>query len=285
MRSLAKEIPVTFLCRYFGVSTSGYYSWCKGQATFRKEKHMLLAVEIQRLFILSKKTYGSPRIFQELLKKDHSCCENTVAKVMKELGLSGDRKKKFKTMKTESISGGPIADRVFRIEDFKVKRPNEIWAGDITYITLKDKFLYLSVVIDLFSRRVIGWSISETLEAKGVSDALVMAIKREGNHENLIFHSDRGRQYSSSEFREILEAKYIIPSMSRKGNCYDNAFVETFFKSLKSELIYRNSYDCDRDLRNAIFEYIEIWYNKKRIHSSLGYLSPVEYETVNKMAA
>lgn len=285
MKELSKKVPVAFLCRHFDLSRSGYYSWARGQGTIRKTRQMFLIAEIQRLFENSKRTYGSPRIFQELSKKGFSCSENTIAKMMKELGLTGDQKKKFKVVTTDSNHAGPIAPRIFKIEDFKLKGPNEVWAGDITYVAFKDKFLYLAVVIDLFSRKVIGWSITETLETKGVSDALKMAFIRELNPEKILFHSDRGVQYASQEFRDLLDGKGAIPSMSRKGNCYDNAFVETFFKSLKSELIYRNDYDCEKALRSAIFEYIETWYNRKRLHSSLGYLSPVEYEKINQTAA
>ena len=251
----------------------------------RRSRQKFLSAEIQRLFVNSKGTYGSPRIYQELSKKGHLCSENTIAKMMKEIGLSGDQKKKFKVVTTDSNHSGPIAPRIFKIEDFNLKGPNEIWAGDITYIAFNDKFLYLAVVIDLFNRKVVGWSITESLETKGVSDALKMAFIREMNPEKILFHSDRGVQYSSQEFRDLLEGKSAVPSMSRKGNCYDNAYVETFFKSLKSELIYRNDYDSEIALRNAIFEYIETWYNRKRLHSSLGYLSPMEYEKINKTAA
>ena len=285
MKKVSDKVPVAFLCRHFGVGRSGYFSWCKGEATMRESHQKFLSAEIQRLFENSKRTYGSPRIFQELSRKGHSCSENTVARMMRDLGLSGDQKKKIRVVTTDSNHSGPIAPRIFKIEDFNLKGPNEIWAGDITYIAFNDKFLYLAVVIDLFNRKVIGWSISQTLETKGVSDALKMAFMREVNPSKILFHSDRGVQYSSQEFRDLLEGNSAIPSMSRKGNCYDNAFVETFFKSLKSELIYRNDYDSETALRNAIFEYIETWYNRKRLHSSLGYLSPMEYEMINQPAA
>lgn len=285
MRLLEREIPISFMCRHFGVSRSGYYSAIKGPATMRHTRHLFLKAEIQRLFNNSKQTYGAPRIFEELARKGHSCSKNTVAKIMRALGLSGDLKKKFKVVTTDSNHAGPIAGRIFKIEDFKVKGPNEIWAGDITYVALGDKFLYLSVVIDLYSRRVVGWSMTGTLEAKGVTDAIRMAFTREGDTAGIVFHSDRGVQYASGEFREFLEGKQAIPSMSRKGNCYDNAFVESFFKTLKSDLIYRRSFESEAQLRSAIFEYIEVWYNKKRLHSSLGYRSPVEYELANQAVA
>lgn len=285
MNHLKEEIPVAYMCRQFEVSRSGFYSWCQGRATTRFDSQMHLKAEIQRVFEKSKRTYGSPRIYQELIKNGHSCSENTVSKMMSELGLTADRKKKFRVLTTDSKHSGPIAPRLFKIEDFNLKGPNEIYAGDITYIAFGDKFLYLSVVLDLYNRKVVGWSITETLETIGVIDALLMAYSREGKHAGVIFHSDRGVQYASGDFRKMLEDLKAIPSMSRKGNCYDNAFVESFFKTLKSELIYRRDFESEAELRNAIFEYIETWYNRKRIHSSLGYLSPLEYEMINQPAA
>lgn len=278
-------MPVAFLCRHFGVSRSGYYAFKPSRSQRRLSKREFLKKEIKRLFEGSNRTYGSPRIFQDLDRKGIDCSENTVAELMRKMGLTADLKKKFKVMTTDSNHSKTIAPRVFRTEDFNVKGPNDVWAGDITYLRIGEKFIYLSVVLDLFTRKVVGWSMTETLEAKGVVEALKMAFDREGNHAGIVFHSDRGVQYVSDEFTKLLEGKKALPSMSRKGNCYDNAFVETFFKTLKSELIYREQFESEEQLRAAVFEYIETWYNRKRLHSSLGYLSPVEYELrINKAA-
>lgn len=278
-------MPVAFLCRHFGVSRSGYYAFKPSRSQRRLSKREFLKKEIKRLFEGSNRTYGSPRIFQDLDRKGIDCSENTVAELMRKMGLTADLKKKFKVMTTDSNHSKTIAPRVFRTEDFNVKGPNDVWAGDITYLRIGEKFIYLSVVLDLFTRKVVGWSMTETLEAKGVVEALKMAFDREGNHAGIVFHSDRGVQYVSDEFTKLLEGKRALPSMSRKGNCYDNAFVETFFKTLKSELIYREQFESEEQLRAAVFEYIETWYNRKRLHSSLGYLSPVEYELrINKAA-
>ncbi len=285
MKELSNSVPVAFLCRHFGVSRSGYYAFKPTRSQQRQTKRDYLKQEIKRLFETSKGTYGSPRIFQDLDRKGIDCSENTVAELMRKMGLCADLKKKFKVMTTDSNHSKAIAPRVFRTEDFNVKGPNDVWAGDITYLRLGDKFLYLSVVLDLFTRKVVGHSISETLSASGVSDALKMAFDREGNHAGIIFHSDRGIQYASDEFKKLLEGKKAVPSMSRKGNCYDNAFVETFFKTLKSELIYREKFETEEKLKSAVFEYIETWYNRRRLHSSLGYLSPVEYELRINQAA
>jgi len=285
MKMLDKKVPVVFMCHHFDVSKSGYYAWLKKRPALREIKQTFLSAEIKRLFENSKKTYGSPRIFHELFRKGVSCSENTVAKMMNKLGLTADLKKKFKVMTTDSNHANPIAPRVFKVEDEIAKSPKEIWAMDITYLPLDNKFLYLSVVLDIGTRKVVGWSITETLETTGVLKAIEMAFIHEGDKGGIICHSDRGVQYASKLYRDFLEDKSAIPSMSRKGNCYDNAFVESFFKTLKNELLWRNKFNSEKELRSAIFEYIEIWYNRKRLHSSLGYLSPMEYELKIKTAA
>lgn len=285
MKALEGQIPVTFMCRHFDVSKSGYYSWSKGQSMVRKNWQAFLKAEICRLFNNSKGTYGSPRIFQELIRKGHCSSENTVAKMMKELGLTADLRKKYKVMTTDSAHSNPIAPRVFKIEDELAISPKQVWGADITYIPFDKKFLYLSVVLDIGTRKVVGWSITETLEATCVLKALEMAFTHEGDQAGIICHSDRGVQYASQIYRDFLDGKQAIPSMSRKGNCYDNAFVESFFKTFKNEFLWRGKFSSEKELRSGIFEYIETWYNRKRLHSSLDYLSPVEYELKIKSAA
>ncbi len=285
MKMLDKKVPINFMCRHFDVSKSGYYSWLKKRPALREIKQTFLTTEIIRLFENSKKTYGSPRIFQELVRKRLPCSENTVAKIMKKLGLTADLKKKFKVLTTDSNHANPIAPRIFKIEDEIAISPKEIWAMDITYLPFDNSFLYLSVVLDIGTRKVVGWSITETLETVGVIKAVEMAFTHEGSKAGIICHSDRGVQYASKLYRDFLDGKNAIPSMSRKGNCYDNAFVESFFKTLKNELLWRSKFNSKQELRSAIFEYIEIWYNRRRLHSSLGYLSPMEYELKIKTAA
>jgi putative transposase len=284
MKILESEIPVTFLCRHFEVSRSGYYSWKKKLPSKRKSWEAFLKAEIRRIYENSKRTYGSPRIFHELSRKGHPCSENTVAKIMKGMGLSADLKKKFRVMTTDSNHTDPIAPRVFRVEEKAPLEPKKIWGADITYLPFEDKFLYLAVVLDIGTRKVVGWSITGSLETNGVLKAIEMAFSHEGDQAGIICHSDRGVQYASKVYREFLDGKKAIPSMSRKGNCYDNAFVESFFKTLKSELIYRRKFATEKELRSAVFEYIESWYNRKRLHSSLDYLSPAEYELKIKAA-
>ena len=199
---------------------------------------------------------------------------------MKELGLDARLKKKFSIQTTDSNHNGPIADRVFKVEDENPipTSPGEVLVGDITYLRLGNSFLYLAVVIDLFNREVVGWSMGRSLHTKLISDALSMAMIKVGPDAQIIFHSDRGSQYASEAYRKLLKSHHITPSMSRKGNCYDNAYAESWFASLKKEWIYRHNYLTERELRSLVFEYIEVWYNKKRKHSGLDYMSPVEYK-------
>ena len=203
---------------------------------------------------------------------------------MKEMGLDARLKKKYSVKTTDSNHSKPIAPRVFKVEEGVPSGPNQILAGDITYLRLGSCFFYLSVVMDIFNRKIVGWSITDSLDTTGVLNALKMALQSCGNTAQIVFHSDRGVQYASKVFLELLANKEMIPSMSRKGNCYDNAFVESFFKSLKSEWLYRNDYQSESQLRALVFEFIEVWYNRKRLHSSLGYLSPLEYE-IKQLAA
>lgn len=279
MAFLRGKIPVSFLCRHFGVSSSGFYAWV-GRSQNESEKERICS-EIRAMFKSSKGTYGSPRIHQELVAAGRQISENTVAKYMQELGLDARLKKRFRVMTTNSNHDGPIADRVFKTEGELPKKPFEVLAGDITYLRLGTTFLYLAVVIDLYNRDVVGWSMSPSLHSNLVVDAMRMALTKCNPKTKFIFHSDRGSQYASEVFRELLNSKNLIPSMSRRGNCYDNCFVESWFKSLKSEWIYRHHYSTESELRALVFEYIETWYNTKRRHSSLDYMSPKDYKTLN----
>lgn len=273
------QIPVRFLCKYFSVSISGYYQWCKRHELVSFKKKTEICSVIRGIFYFSKKTYGSPRIHKELLDKGFKISESTVAKYMNEMGLSADSKKKFKVMTTDSNHSDPIASRIFKTEEkILPAKPGLVLAGDITYLRLGSKFIYLAVVLDLFNREVIGWSMANTLETSLVLKALDSAMRNVGPDAEVVFHSDRGSQYASEAYRNFLKNKNIIPSMSRSGNCYDNAYVESWFASLKKEWIYRSSYSTEEELKALVFEYIEVWYNRKRKHSSLGYLSPMEYK-------
>ena len=238
-------------------------------------------MEIKKEFELSNKTYGAPRIWRALRARRIIVSENTVAKYMRELGLDARHKKAFIPQTTDSSHEDPIADRVFKVEEDNAlpTKPGEVLAGDITYLRLgANNFLYLAVVLDLFNREVVGWSMSKTMKTDLVLTALENAMKKVGPDAEVIFHSDRGSQYASEAYRKFLKNNNVLPSMSRKGNCYDNAYVESWFASLKKESLYRASYSTEKELKALVFEYIEVWYNKRRKHSALDYVSPEEYK-------
>mgnify|MGYP006277354627 CR=1 FL=1 len=276
-------VPVEYLCKHFGESSSRYYELRSGLEGRRLKSKKEICGAIEEIFELTKETYGSPRMTDELRDRGYSVSENTVAKYMKELGLDARLKKRFRVQTTDSNHEDTIAQRLFKVEDESPlpDAPGELLAGDITYLKLGTGFMYLAVVIDLYNREVVGWSLGRSLETSLVLNALDMAMRKLGPGVEVIFHSDRGSQYASKAYRDFLKNKNVKPSMSRKGNCYDNAYVESWFGSLKKEWIYRQSYNSEAQLRALVFEYIEIWYNKKRKHSSLGNVSPVEYKNSN----
>lgn len=286
IRELQGLVPVRFCCRHFGVSPSSYYLWARGSQPARLVAKKTISNKIKEIFKTSKGTYGSPRVYEELLELGFQVSENTVAKYMREMGLDARLKKKFRVQTTDSNHSRPIAPRLFKVETEHAlpAEPGQLLAGDITYLRLSGGFLYLSVVLDLYNREVVGWSMGRSLETRLVLDSLDMAMKKFGPDTEIIFHSDRGSQYASKSYRNFMKNKNVIPSMSRRGNCYDNAYVESWFSSLKKEWIYRNQYSSESQLRALVFEYIETWYNKKRKHSSLGYQSPVKYKSNNQSA-
>ncbi len=234
--------------------------------------------QIREVHAHSRGTYGSPRVTPELKERGVAVCANTVAKYMRECGLAVKPKRRFVPRTTDSAHPHPVApNRLDR--DFDASAPNRKWACDLTYIWTDQGWLYLSVVIDLFSRRVVGWSMSEQLKAGGsVAEALEMALARREPAAGLLHHSDRGVQYACELYRSVLERHGITASMSRPGNCYDNAVVESFFGTLKGELVDRAHYRKRDEARASVFEWIECWYNRRRRHSSLGYLSPEAFE-------
>lgn len=286
IKELMPVVPVSFSCRYFGIARSTFYYWKKDKNLASLETKQVIQDAIKKSFEASKGTYGGPRVHKDLLEQEFSVSENTVAKYMQELGLDARLKKKFKVQTTDSNHDGPIADRLFKADehDHLPVGPGEVIAGDITYLRLGNSFMYLAVVLDLFNREVIGWSISDNLSTKVVTGALSMAMSKVGPDAEVIFHSDRGSQYASEAFRKLLKSHRALPSMSRKGNCYDNAYVESWFGSFKKEWLYRNSYATEKELRQVVFEYIEVWYNRRRKHSALDYKSPAEYKLTYQTA-
>lgn len=283
IRVATARVPINFLCKYFGVTSSGYYFWKKKSEGTRFIKKAAVCNAIKKYFKLSKGTYGSPRIYDDLKEAGFLVSENTVAKYMKEMDLDARLKKKYRVQTTDSNHSHPIASRLFKVEDDHSlpSKPGQLLAGDITYLKIGYKFIYLAVVIDLYNREVVGWSMGNSLETSLVLRALDNAMKKVGSDAEVIFHSDRGSQYASRAYRNFLKNKNIKPSMSRRGNCYDNAYVESWFSSLKKEWIYRNRYSTEVELKALVFEYVEVWYNKKRKHSSLGNISPEEYKSIN----
>jgi len=266
------------MCKVFNVSKSSFYKWLNGGISSRAEHDKVFKKEITEIFKMSKQTYGSPRVTEELRRRGYSISKPKVAKLMAQLGLKSKMKKKYKTT-TDSNHHFPVAPNIIK-RNFKPERISQTWVSDITYIRTLQGWLYLTTVIDLFDRQVIGWSLSKTMHtAETVIPAWNMAARKRQITQELIFHSDRGVQYACKEFTQILKKHLKVKqSMSRKGNCWDNAVAESFFKTLKSELVYHCRYETIEQAKLSVFEYIEGWYNSKRLHSSLGYVTPIEYE-------
>ena len=267
------------LCRVLGVSRSGYYAWFSRKPSAAEVRREELTEEITEIHAQVKGRYGSPRIHAELVDQGHACCVNFVAKVMREAGIAAKTKRKFKQT-TDSNHTLPVAENVLD-RQFDPEEPNASWVADVTYIPTREGWLYLAVVEDLFSRMVVGWSMDATMTSRLVVDALEMALTRrlKGSWSSeLVAHSDRGSQYASEHYRRRLCEERIACSMSRRGNCWDNAPMESFFASLKKELVHHEDYATREQARASIFEYIEAFYNRVRRHSSLGYVAPAEYE-------
>jgi putative transposase len=271
-----QEFPTRLMCRVLEVSTGGYYQWRRRPPGARQERREALVAEIKVIHQEVKARYGSPRIHAELVARGHTCCENTVAKLMSEAGVAAKTRRKFRCT-TDSNHDHPVAENVVD-RQFEPEAPNRVWTADITYIPTREGWLYLAAVEDLYSRQVVGWSMSERIDSRLVVDALEMAVSRRLPGEDLVAHSDRGSQYASEHYRRLLSGHGITCSMSRRANCWDNAPMESFFASLKKELVHDEDYATKAEARSSIFEYIEVFYNRVRRHSSLGYRSPVEYE-------
>ena len=265
------------MCKVLEVSRSGYYAWRDRPVSARRQRQQELIEQIRSVHDDSRGTYGSPRITLDLKQKGVAVCENTVAKYMRESGVFVQPRRRFVPQTTDSDHDYPIApNRLDR--DFAASAPNQKWAADLTYIWTDEGWLYLSVVIDLFSRKIVGWSMTDHMRADGVAQALQMALVRRKPPPGLLHHSDRGSQYACQFYRTLLDHHDIECSMSRAGNCYDNAPAESFFGTIKTELVNRTRYRTRQQARSSIFEWIECWYNRRRRHSSLGHVSPEAFE-------
>jgi putative transposase len=269
--------PVALMCDTLGVSRQGFYSWRLRPASAQEQRRVALLVEIRAVHAEVKERYGSPRIHAELKARGVDCCVNTVAKLMCANDIRAKTTRKFRNT-TDSNHPFPVADNVLDRQFDAAGGPNERWVTDITYIPTREGWLYLAVVEDLYSRRVVGWSLADNMESRLVVDALEMAVTRRLPDEGLLAHSDRGSQYASDHYQRLLAKHGIECSMSGVGQCWDNAPMESFFASLKKELVHHEDYQTRAEARASIIEYIEMFYNPKRLHSSLGYLSPADYE-------
>ena len=270
------QYPVRMMCRVLKVSRSGYYAWRVRPESERARTDRELTRVIRRLHADSKGLYGSPKMVAELRATGYPVGRRKVARLMRLAGLRGCPQRRFKVT-TQADPRHPVAANLLQ-QDFTAAAPNQHWASDITYISTRQGWLYLAVVMDLYSRRIVGWSMSKRINRHLVIDALRMAISARRPERVLIHHSDRGSQYTSDDFREELEKHGIQCSMSARGNCYDNAVVESFFGLLKRECVNRVRYRTRDEARADVFEYIECFYNRKRRHSYLGNISPAVFE-------
>jgi putative transposase len=268
--------PVRQLCQTLEVSPSGYYAWRKRQTRPPDPHRTALLEHIERIHQQSHGTYGSPRVHAQLRREGFACNRKRIARLMRLKGLVGRRKTR-QVRTTDSRHPYPVApNRLNR--DFQAEEPNEKWVADITYIPTREGWLYLAVVLDLYSRRAVGWSMRANLTADLVEEALQMALYERQPEAGLLHHSDRGSQYASEQIRQLLDAHHITVSMSRTANCYDNAVMESFFSTLKCEWVYFQDYPTRAEASRDIFAYIAGFYNRVRLHSTLGYLSPEQFE-------
>lgn len=266
------------MCEALQVSRSGYYSWIKGEESARSRENRRLTELIRKLHEEHRKVYGSPRIHALLRRLGERCGLNRVARLMREAGIRARQARKFKAT-TNSRHNLPVALNLLR-RDFQAPKPDTVWVSDITYIATDEGWLYLATTLDLWGRKIVGWSMSERMTKTLACDALEMALACRKPEPGLIHHSDRGSQYASKEFQHLLDRHQIRCSMSRKGNCWDNAVMESFYHSLKTELVYLRHFRTRAEAKRALFEFIEVFYNRQRLHSSLGYQPPEEFETL-----
>jgi transposase InsO family protein len=271
----AEAYPVTVLCRVLGLARSGFYAWQKRPTSAQAAADQQLVAEIKTVFAASRQTYGSPRVHVELQAQGIQCARKRVARLMRETALVA-RQRRRRVCTTDSRHDQPVASNLLA-RSFQAVAPDRIWVADITYIPTREGWLYLAVVLDLFARRVVGWATSQTLERELVLRALGSAIERRRPEPGLLHHSDRGAQYASGDYQELLASRGMLPSMSRKGNCWDNAVMESFFSTLKAELP-QAVFESRTAARSAVFDYIERFYNRKRRHSSLDYATPLSFE-------
>jgi transposase InsO family protein len=279
---LKAEHSIGELCRVFEVSASGYYDWACRQAhpSQRRLEDQELKDQILRIHAESRDTYGSPRIQMKLREAGQRHGRNRIGRLMREQDLCGRQKKRYRVVTTDSRHDEPIApNRLAQAPG--ATGPNQIWVADITYVWTAQGWVYVAAILDLYSRQIVGWALGQQINTALVLMALSMALTHRQPPAGLIFHSDRGVQYASADYRRALSAAGLIGSMSRKANCYDNAVMEAFWSTLKLELVYRREFEDASQLRQALFDYIEVFYNRQRLHSALGYKTPAAFECAN----
>jgi len=272
-----EQFDVTLMCEWLEVSRQGYYDWIDrppSPVALRQER---IVDAIRQSHVESHCRYGSPNVHQDLLEKGVKCCVNTVAQRMKEHGIASIVHRKFRVLTTDSKHDQPVFDNHLD-RDFAATAVNQKWAADITYVHTQEGLLYLAGIVDLFSRKIVGWSMKETLHTDLCVEALEMALASRLPNGPLLHHSDRGCQYASGQYQDKLAEFTLQCSMSRVGNCWDNAVVESLWASLKNELVFQRTFVTKQEAKEAIFEWIVVWYNRRRRHSSLGYLSPEAFE-------
>lgn len=282
IRDHTDEYPIRTMCRVLEVSASGYYAWCKRPESERTRENRRILTEIKAIFTRFKERYGSPRVHKELQKLGIFCNIKPVERLMAENGLRARQRRKYR-ITTDSRHDYLVAPNILD-RQFAATAPNQIWLSDITYIPTIEGWLYLAFVLDMFSRRIVGWSTSTSLHSKLAIDALMMAIWRRRPSSGLIHHSDRGVQYASDDYQTILDAHGIVCSMSKKGDCWDNAPAESFISTLRLEELFGKETLTRKQINALLFDYIEVFYNFERLHSSLSYLSPVEFERMARVA-
>ena len=276
------RFPIALMCRVLSVTSSGYYAWVAREPSQRKRDEERLRVNVRAIHERSRQCYGSPRVHRELRRDGHRVSKKRVERVMREEGLRARPKRRFRKT-TDSAHSQPVASNSLA-RCFSVDEPNRVWVGDITYVWTLEGWLYLAVLLDLFSRRVVGWATSTHIDTELVRQALQMALQRRQPDRGLLHHSDRGSQYASDEYQRILREHGVLCSMSRKGDCWDNAVAESFFASLEKELLMDTTLWSRAHANRELADYIEQFYNRDRLHSTIGYVSPIDFELSHRAA-
>jgi putative transposase len=277
IREHAATFSVERMCHVLEVSRSGYHEWLRRPESRRVRENRGLLVEIRAIHKGNRQVYGSPRVHRELQRNGVQCGRNRVARIMRDYAIQAKQTRRFRPVTTDSRHNLPVAENVLQ-RNFVAPRPDQAWVADITYIPTRQGWLYLAVVLDLFSRKVVGWAMGADLSRHLAIRALQMALSRRRPPAGLIHHSDRGSQYASHDYQALLNAHAAICSMSRKGDCWDNAAMESFFHTLKTEQVHHQEYETRPAAQRNLFEYMEVFYNRQRLHSTLGYRTPAEFE-------